>query len=263
MKIERLNKTELVDFCNNLGIETKKQNKSDLIEAVYNYQRSEIDLAIESGDCLDLLKSKINDLADEYADNLGAKINERKEEMKLDDNSHYLVYRVLGITNDEGALIDEYQNTGRFLYKYAGSFLEEAASLCLLFSNSEGGKVLVKNTEGKKPKTFEIDFLNGNDAVELKWRDATTDGDHITKEHTRVKAIKGHGYNPVRVMFYYPQREQAIKIQDTLKTLYNGVDGEYYAGDEAWNYLTKISGYDLKAILMEIAERRDDEPKAN
>lgn len=263
MKIERLNKTELVAFCNNLGIETKKQNKSDLIEAVYNYQRSEIDMAIEAGDCLDFLKSKIYDLADEYADNLGAKINERKEEMKLDDNSHYLIYKVLGITNDEGVLIDEYQNTGRFLYKYAGSFLEEAASLCLFFANSEGGKVLVENTEGKKPKTFEIDFLNGNDAVELKWRDATTDGDHITKEHTKVKVIKGHGYNPVRVMFYYPQREQAIKIQDTLKTLYNGVDGEYYAGDEAWNYLTKTSGYDLKAILMEIAERRDDEPKAN
>ena len=92
-----------------------------------------------------------------------------------------------------------------------------------------------------------------------KWRDATTDGDHITKEHTRVKAIKLHGYKPVRVMFYYPQREQAIKIQETLKTIYAGVDGEYYAGDEAWDYLEKASGYDLKAILTEIACRRDKE----
>lgn len=64
-------------------------------------------------------------------------------------------------------------------------------------------------------------------------------------------------------MFYYPQREQTIKIQDTLKTLYNGVDGEYYAGDEAWDYLSKISGYDLKAILVEIAEKRDNESKDN
>jgi hypothetical protein len=250
MKIERLNKIELVALCNNLGIETKKQNKIDLVEAFYSHQRSEIDMAIETGDCLDLLKFKINDLADEYANNLRLKIHERKKEMKLDDNSHYLIYKVLGITNDEGILIDEYQNTGRFLYKYAGSFLEEAASLCLFFANSKGGKVLIENTEGNKPKTFEIDFLSGNDAVELKWRDATTDGDHITKEHTRVKVIKGHGYNPVRVMFYYPQRDQAIKIQDTLKTLYNGVDGEYYAGDEAWDYLAKTSGYDLKDIFL-------------
>lgn len=206
---------------------------------------------------------KINDLANEYADNLKEKIINRKEEMKADDNSHYLIYRVLGISNDAGSLIDAYQNTGRFLYKYAGSFLEEAASLCLFFSNSKGGKTTVENTEGKKPKTFEIDFLNDNDAVELKWRDATTDGDHITKEHTRVKAIKGHGYKPIRVMFYYPQREQAIRIQEALKTIYNGVNGEYYAGDDAWDYLTKVSGYDLKSILIEIAERRYNEAENN
>ncbi|HFI9801138.1 TPA: ApaLI family restriction endonuclease, partial [Vibrio parahaemolyticus] len=100
-------------------------------------------------------------------------------------------------------------------------------------------------------------FLNSNDAVELKWRDATTDGDHITKEHTRVKAIKESGFKPIRVMFYYPQREQAIKIQETLKTIYHGVDGEYYAGDDAWDYLKEVSGYDLKGILVEIAESRD------
>ncbi|CAA6812040.1 MAG: Unknown protein [uncultured Sulfurovum sp.] len=48
--------------------------------------------------------------------------------MKLDDTSHYMIYKILGISFDEGILIDEYQNTGRFLYKYAGSFLEEVAS---------------------------------------------------------------------------------------------------------------------------------------
>ena len=258
MKIDRLKKVELEDYCQSLGIETRKQSKEALIKALYLYQQSEINNAIESGEGLDLLKSKINDLADEYANNLKSKIDTRKEEMKLDDNSHYLIYKVLGISTQDGALIDEYQNTGRFLYKYAGSFLEEVASLCLFFFNSSGGKVLVKNTEGSKPKTFEIDFLNGNDAVELKWRDATTDGDHITKEHTRVKAIKKHGYTPIRVMFYYPQRKQAIRIQETLKTLYRGVGGEYYAGDSAWEYIKEISGYDLKTILIEIAERRFD-----
>lgn len=259
MKVEKLNKKELDDYCKSIGIDTKKKKKSELVEAVYDYERSVIDEAIASGNCLDLLKEKISKLADEYASNLKGKIVARKEEMKGDDNSHYLIYRVLGISNGEGILIDEYQNTGRFLYKYAGSFLEEAATVCLFFANSKGGKTLVENTLGAKPKTFEIDFLNGNDAVELKWRDATTDGDHITKEHTRVKVISAHGYKPVRVMFYYPQRTQAIKIQETLKTIYAGVDGEYYAGDDAWDYLQNISGYDLKDILNEIACKRDKE----
>jgi len=51
------------------------------------------------------------------------------------------------------------------------------------------------------------------DALEIKWRDATTDGDHITKEHTRMQAVCDAGYKPVRVMFYYPNRDQAVRIQ--------------------------------------------------
>lgn len=208
---------------------------------------------------MEILKNRIKELAEIYAFNLKDKIEERKEDMKLDDNSHYLIYRVLGIARQEGELIDIYQNTGRFLYKYAGSFLEETATLCLNFKFPDGIKTKVENTLGQKPKTFEIDFLNGNDAIEVKWRDATTDGDHITKEHTRVKVIKGHGYKPIRVMFYYPQREQAIRIQETLKTLYAGVEGEYYGGEEAWTYLKDYSGVDLKAILTEIANEKTPE----
>ena len=57
-------------------------------------------------------------------------------------------------------------------------------------------------------------------------------------------------------MFYYPQREQAIRIQETLKTLYAGVEGEYYGGNEAWVFLHQYSGVDLKSILTEIASER-------
>jgi ApaLI-like restriction endonuclease len=205
------------------------------------------------------LKQSLKNLAEVYSANLKGKIEARQEEMKADDNSHYLVYRVLGISTQEGQLIDAYQNTGRFLYKYAGSFLEDAATLCFNFKFPEGIKTKVENTIGLRPKTFEIDFLNGNDALEVKWRDATTDGDHITKEHTRVKVIRGHGYKPIRIMFYYPQREQAIRIQQTLKTLYAGVEGEYYGGDEAWDFLQNYTGVDLKAILTEIANERTPE----
>ncbi|MCI8453653.1 MAG: ApaLI family restriction endonuclease, partial [Lachnospiraceae bacterium] len=105
-----------------------------------------------------------------------------------------LIYRVLGVTNEDGNLIDLYQNKGRFLYKYAGAFLEEAACMCIKHKYSEAAKVKIPNTLGSRPKTFEIDCLVNGMAHEIKWRDATTDGDHITKEHTRVKVIKEKGY---------------------------------------------------------------------
>ena len=56
-------------------------------------------------------------LADTYATSLKAKIEGRVIEMDADDNSHYLIYRVLGVSLKEGELIDIYQNKGRFLYK--------------------------------------------------------------------------------------------------------------------------------------------------
>ncbi|MDD6653652.1 MAG: ApaLI family restriction endonuclease [Treponema sp.] len=202
------------------------------------------------------LYTEIKSLSDKYASELRSKIDERTEEMKSDDNSHFLIYRVLGISESEGNLIDIYQNKGRFVYKYAGSFLEEAAVLCLKHKFPNGSKTRIPNTLGKKPATYEIDFLNKSDALEIKWRDATTDGDHITKEHTRVKVISQKGYKPIRVMFYYPQREQAIRIQETLKTLYEGIKGEYYAGDDAWNFIKNYTGFDLKEILEKIADER-------
>ena len=175
------------------------------------------------------------------------------EEMKGDDKSHYLIYQVLGITNNEGDLIDLYQNKGRFLYKYAGSFLEAATKLCFLEKFPTSATTKIPNTIGQRPKTFEIDCLEGNNAIEIKWRDATTDGDHITKEHTRIKVIHNAGYQPIRVMFYYPNRSQAQRIQNTLETLYNGIGGEYYYGDNAWAYVKKGTGIDLKDILQKIA----------
>ncbi len=200
------------------------------------------------------IEQEIKDLAKIYADNLKRKIDDRMEEMESDDKSHYLVYQVLGVTDEEGHLIDLYQNKGRFLYKYAGSFLEEATKLCFLHKFPDSATTKIPNTLGTRPKTFEIDCLEGNNAIEIKWRDATTDGDHITKEHTRIRVIHDAGYNPIRVMFYYPNREQAIKIQNTLETLYNGIGGEYYYGDSAWEYVKNRTNIDLKNILEKIAK---------
>lgn len=197
------------------------------------------------------------ELSNKYMRILEEKIRERMIEMEDDDKSHFLIYKVLGITNQEGELIDQYQNKGRFLYKYAGAFLEEAAFLCIKEKYPQARKVKIDNTIGAKPKTFEIDCLAGKNAHEIKWRDATTDGDHVTKEHTRIQVIKNAGYVPIRVMFYYPNREQAKKIQEALKTLYKGVEGKYYYGDEAWDYIFTFTGIDLKKILELIAFEKE------
>jgi hypothetical protein len=202
------------------------------------------------------VEEKIIALAKKYGDALKKQTDIRVLEMEADDVSHFLLYKVLGVSDEEDRLIDLYQNKGRFLYKYAGSFLEEAAKLCFLVTFPESGSIKIVNTLGSKPKTFEIDCLLGKqDALEIKWRDATTDGDHITKEHTRIKVIADAGYKPVRVMFYYPNRAQAIRIQQSLATLYAGVKGEYHFGSDAWQYVQDKTGIDLKEILVKIAAK--------
>ena len=200
------------------------------------------------------IRDDLKALALKYADALKARMEARVAEMKTDDTSHYLIYRVLGITGQEGELIDVYQNKGRFLYKYAGSFLEEAVKLCFKAKYPESASRRIPNTEGRRPKTFEIDCAVELDAIEIKWRDATTDGDHITKEHSRLKTIKDAGFHPIRVMFYYPNRTQSIRIQQTLQTLYEGMNGEYYYGDLAWEFVKKRTDIDLLALLQELAE---------
>jgi hypothetical protein len=199
------------------------------------------------------IEQAIRECATNYANDLKARMSERVTEMESDDYSHFLIYQVLGVSNKEGQLIDLYQNKGRFLYKYAGSFLEEVTKLCFHYKFPESASKKIPNSLGSRPKTFEIDCLEGNNAIEIKWRDATTDGDHITKEHTRIKAIADAGYKPIRIMFYYPNRKQAINIQKTLETLYHGIGGEYYYGDAAWTYILFRTGIDLKAILKKIA----------
>ena len=202
------------------------------------------------------MEKEIRRLAEKYAENLKEKVDARLVEMEGDDTTHYLIYRVLGISAEEGRLIDAYQNKGRFLYRYAGSFLEEAAKLCFRSRFPKSGSVRIPNTMGQRPKTFEIDCLVAKDAIEIKWRDATTDGDHITKEHTRIRVISAAGYKPIRVMFYYPNRAQAVRIQQTLETLYGGIGGAYYCGENAWDYIEQYTSIKLKAILNKIAREK-------
>jgi hypothetical protein len=205
------------------------------------------------------IEQQIRELAAHYAINLKQKIENRVAEMQEDDRSHFLVYRVLGVPAQEGHLIDVYQNKGRFLYNAAGRFLEEATKLCFLAKFPESGAMKIPNTQGIRPKTFEIDCLVGTDAIEIKWRDATTDGDHITKEHPRIMTIADAGYTPIRIMFFYPNRAQAIRIQQTLATLYAGIGGHYYFGESAWEYVEGQTAVPLKTILEKLADENAGE----
>ncbi|MFV5483465.1 ApaLI family restriction endonuclease [Acinetobacter towneri] len=203
-----------------------------------------------------ILYNEIRALSDTYETRLRSQVEQRVVDMEEDDYSHHILYQVLGVSPKEGHDIDVYQNKGRFLYKYAGAFLEDAAFMCINHKFEDAAKTKIPNTLGVRPKTFEIDALVDQLAFEIKWRDATTDGDHITKEHTRLKVIHAAGYTPIRLMFYYPNRTQAKRIQATLETLYKGLNGQYYYGDSAWKFINEFTGVDLLAIIERIAREK-------
>ncbi len=190
-----------------------------------------------------------------YREKLQEKIKTREIEMQKDNTDHYMIYHALGFTSKEGYQIDYQQNVGRFLYKYAGSMLEELAIKCfsLAYPNSKQ-KVILTNSIDNSPKTIEIDCLANNKAYEIKWKDATTDGDHINKELKRLKIIKEAGYMPVRIMFFMPNRLQAISIQTRIKIAYEKMGGEYYAGNAAWEYIKKETGINLKDLFENFKE---------
>lgn len=116
-----------------------------------------------SYDCTDSTEIQMNDienritaLAIEKSAELRSQFQIREAEMEQDNNSHYLVYRVLGITDEEGKLIDSYQNKGRFLYRFAGDFLEKTALLCFQYKYPNATEKKIPNTIGKNQKPFKL-----------------------------------------------------------------------------------------------------------
>ena len=189
-------------------------------------------------------------IIDDYKKNLQLKFDKRSTEMSFDVNNHYMIYKVLGISKEKGKMIDLYQNFGRFLYKDLGALIQKTVTECIINAHPNAKpSVKIKNTASLKPKTFEIDCLVNKDAFEIKWKDATTDGDHIEKEHKRIKVIANEGFIPIRLMFFLPEREQAKKIQKKLESVYETEGGQYYSGDKAWSFLKKYTLFDLKSFF--------------
>ncbi|GID97862.1 restriction endonuclease [Amorphoplanes digitatis] len=198
------------------------------------------------------IEAKLQELAVRTRDALARQVEARRRELDNDDTSHQELYRILGVPASECAKIDLYQNVGRFVYKYAGALLEAATRICLS-EVGDGSRLLLPNTVSSSPAQFEIDCYTrvDNKAHEIKWRDATTDGDHIRKEHNKILAIVGAGYMPVRIMYYLPVRSQALRIQQRVIAEFRD-RGEAYVGDEAWSYVQAYSGVDLRAELLKL-----------
>ena len=197
------------------------------------------------------LHSVLDGIVERNKKTLQQKIEERRLEMSENSIEHFKLYRVFGFSDEEGFRIDLYQNIGRFVYKYAGALLEQSTVAVLQYTK-DGESIRIPNTINRSPKRFQIDFFvrSDNKAHEVKWRDATTDGDHVRKEHDKVQCIIDAGMIPVRVMYYMPNRKQAIRIQERITTIYRE-HGEAYTGKEAWQYIRDYTGFDLRAYLYQ------------
>lgn len=198
------------------------------------------------------LRGEIERIVAKHREKLGEQIAARRHELLTDEASHQEIYQVLGIEADECPKIDLYQNIGRFVYKYAGALLEDTTAL-LLVTAGDGGPLVIPNTISNNPRQFHIDCFTRRDnrAHEIKWRDATTDGDHVRKERNKIRSILDAGHVPVRVMYYMPVRANARRIQAGIIEAFR-TDGEAYVGEEAWEYVTTYSGVDLRAELLRL-----------
>jgi hypothetical protein len=197
------------------------------------------------------LHSILDKIVERNRTSLHRKIEERRVEMSENSIEHFGLYKILGFSEEEGHKIDLYQNIGRFIYRYAGALLEQATVAVLRYTK-KGTSIRIPNTITQSPKNFQIDcFVEpDNKAHEIKWRDATTDGDHVRKERDKVQCIMDAGMIPIRVMYYMPNRKQAIRIQQRIVAIYKE-HGEAYTGGEAWNYIRSYTGFDLYTYLYQ------------
>lgn len=192
----------------------------------------------------------IRALARVRASELAAALEQREREMGSDNHDHIMVYNALGVTAEEGRRIDLYQNKGRFLYAQAGRLIEDALMLCFKAADPTAAPLKIPNPAGERPSTFTVDCLAMDVAIEFKWRDATTDGDHVAKEAAKLKAVVEAGYSPVRLVLFEPNRASSRAIQSDLARLYASLGGTYLSGAPAWDYVQAKTGIDLLNALQ-------------
>lgn len=136
--------------------------------------------------------------------------------------------------------------------------IEDMVKECLQDLPGYNSTTRLPNLIGNRPAYHEVDCTIGQFAYEIKWRDATTDGDHVAKEIERIKNFKAHGYTPVRLMFFASDNKNSKSIQARIAREYHDAGGQYYCEQAAWDHIREVSGHDLQKILENIDRGNDN-----
>lgn len=195
------------------------------------------------------VNERIANILGHHAAEVRRRFAEVRERMDTADRDYSRVYRALGLDDATGRDLDERHLEARFVYNHAGVMIEKVAIECVMSRHAARKKVLVDNVASARPIKFEIDVVVERDGIEIKWKDATTDGDHVTKEKHRVASIKEAGYRPIRLMFFEPSAPQSKKIQDRLSEEYAKIGGEFHRGLAAFDFIRRYTGVDMLSFF--------------
>ena len=208
---------------------------------------------------LEKLEEELTSIFEAEKDRIHAQIKKRMEKVRKEIPEYYEIMELYGFGKDDCMELDVYHNTSRLTFRSLGKLLEDLTTT--VFSHTKGGNPLTLNNPNPPPTTFYIDWVipNENRVYEIKWRDATTDGDHVRKEEAKISAISSSGYKPIRVMYYRPTRAQAKAICDRVTALYEK-HGEAYIGKDAWNHIKIYTGFDLRNFVFNKLKRKTTSP---
>lgn len=171
------------------------------------------------------------------------KQNIAKKIAAWDQNTdHYELYNVLGI--EDASLMEREHYKMRVVAANVGRMMEEVVIATLLHKFPQAKpKHKVANIRSPSPSMYEIDCLIDNTAVEIKFRETTTDGDHAKKEENKLQTIIDYNLIPVRLIMY------GTPTSKDLIEAYQQNDGLYLVGDEAWQWIQDQTGVDLRSVL--------------
>lgn len=157
---------------------------------------------------------------------------------------HFEMYHVLGISDEEALLMEQGHYKVRVVAANLGRLVEDALVLAMTVSlPGAKPKYRLANVLSDRPKKYEIDCLIDNLAVEIKFRETTTDGDHARKEMGKLKSVIEHGLVPVRLVMYGQP--------NGYERLYEEFGGVYLVGEKAWNWVQEKTGLDVHALLCQ------------
>lgn len=169
------------------------------------------------------------------------------------NNSHYTVYSLFGIPEQDGKAMDLSREKRKIIYKYINLFIKDIVTLCF---EKKGDKLtkdtLVKNSVNDIPLSFPIDFIWKNFAINIKWVHLNNDKIHLKKEHAKIQSIKSAGLSPIRLLLFYNESKYFMETRNAYVDICQGAESKCLIGKDAWDFIHKKTGIDLLNILKEI-----------